>query len=302
MKIQDLKQEHIDEYVANTSDFWHEFHKSLSAPFHFQHKFKDETLNDWIKIVGNSDELPSYLEHQLFSYPVLQGEYFIIHAKAMSLTNYRLFMNDKTTGLNNIPLSTIKEYDDNVIFEKNGHKVKIEWTSLKNEIVNAAIARAEYKELNEIQNLILESSFYELEKSNSLLIPKVSWASSQELLKNVSIQKSSGNSNVSGGSNIDISLAKDFISKFKPVLSIIKDTELTNEAQPNQLSKLEMSINNLLSGNYNKSYTLVNEVLEENTKIPAAWYIKAFIDAIDSSKSDDYLDNINLSLGFTHRA
>ena len=146
MKIKDLKQEHIDEYVANTKDFWVESHKSMNAPFHPWRDSRNESLTQFMhscSITGNKKgqvSLPSHLEHLLFEFPILKGEYLLSYAQAMILTNYRLILNDKNTGIHNIPLKDIVTYgetragNDIVTYNKNASKIKIEWTSISEEI------------------------------------------------------------------------------------------------------------------------------------------------------------------------
>ena len=92
---------------------------------------------------------------------------------------------------------------------------------------------------------------------------------------------------------INVILPDDFILKFETVLELLSNLELTKRANQNQISKIENSILSLLAFNYTKSYTLANEVLNQNSNIPAALFLKIFLEALDAPKSDDS-DNFNV--------
>ncbi len=182
-----ITQQQIDVYVATTEDYWKEFHNSLSAPFHPWNDFKNQSLKKWINICRSDSNMLPYL-NLLFEYPVLKGEFLLSYSDAMLLTNYRLIMNNSSTGIINIPLNDIefygkKEFGDNffdketkdvVQYLKNGKQITLEWTSIEEEIVNNAIARNRSENFEPEQLYILENSVFELKKHNSeIKIPKI---------------------------------------------------------------------------------------------------------------------------------
>ncbi len=307
MKTTDLTQAHIDKYVASTEEFWNESHKAMGAPHHAWDQDKD--VNTLIGACINTKNLPSHLEQLLFINPVLKGEYILTFAQGMLLTNYRLLMNWDSCKYN-IPLDTILTYGEKEIgeykdevdvveFKVNGKTKIIEGYSISEGVVNNAINRNDAKNLDEVQKLILSNSFYDLQKGNDdLVIPKISWEDSvnymEELKGNSQITTATNSGIANGGATIV--LARDFIKKFKPLLDLLKQEDLKKSANTEQSSKIDVALNDLLSGNYKKANTLINEVLESNANIPAVWYVKAFIDALDSSKGEEYIDNINLSI------
>jgi len=182
-----ITQEHIEKYVAKTEDFWKEFHQSLSAPFHPWNDFKNQSLKQWINSCRKDNGMLPYL-NLLFEYPVLKGEYLIAYSQAMLLTNYRLIMNDSSTGVNNIPLKNLEFYGEKEFGEKwidkvtkdvieylrNGSKLTLEWTSLREDIVNSAKTRNLSETFEKEQQFILENSIFELKRLNpELEVPKI---------------------------------------------------------------------------------------------------------------------------------
>jgi hypothetical protein len=178
MKEQDITQEHIDENIANTDEFWATFHKSLSAPYSFYNKYKDTSLDEWKNLVLNDSILISNLNF-LFNYPILKGEYFLAYFSGFILTNYRLIINDKNSGIPVIPLESIISYNaeenGEIIYEIYNNRKTLEYSEfLDDAIVNSAKERCLKKPLNEIQKELLISNFFELENSHpNLNIPKI---------------------------------------------------------------------------------------------------------------------------------
>jgi len=183
--MEKITQDLLNGSVANTEEFWLTYHKSLNAPYHPHHEFRDKSLSGWVNSISQNSEMISALEHFLFNFPVLKGETFLTYGEAMTLTNYRLIMNDADIGMTNIPLSAIVSCEeDKVAYLKNGQTVTLGWNNINPGVVNAAISREDFKELDEVKNSILESNFYDLEKNESLIIPKTSWNESLKLIDN----------------------------------------------------------------------------------------------------------------------
>jgi len=180
-----ITQDLLNGSVANTEEFWATYHKSLNAPYHPHHEFRDKSLSGWVNSISQNSEMISALKHFLFNFPVLKGENLLTYGEAMTLTNYRLIMNDADIGMTNIPLSAIVSCEeDKVAYLKNGQTITLGWNNMNPGVVNAAISRGDFKELNEVKNSILESNFYDLEKNESLIIPKISWNESLKLIDN----------------------------------------------------------------------------------------------------------------------
>lgn len=163
---------------ATPDDFWEKFHKSLNASYSSWSQYRTLTKEQWTN-ARYPNLVPSL--NLLFEYPVLKNEYPIAIAQGCILTNYRIIVNDATSGVHTIPLNKIihygwKEIGESVWdkrkvnyfeFQINDNKtIKFDWTSFDENLINSAIARSDVKELNEIQKKYL--NFRSLKRKISL--------------------------------------------------------------------------------------------------------------------------------------
>lgn len=181
-----ILQEHVNKFVATTDDFWKTFHQSLAAPFHPWNEFKNNSLKEWINLCRKSPDIHGYL-NLIFEFPVLKGEYFFSYTTGISLTNYRVVINDNS-GIVNVSFNLITEHDDSfwLNYEVNGQKLKVFCPFDKNQF-NTIRARNEFKNLSNEELQILQSSFFDLKQQNSELeIPKVEIPPQQDTSINLS--------------------------------------------------------------------------------------------------------------------
>ncbi len=180
-----INQDDIQNYLARSEDFWTTFHQSLHSPNSSWSQYKNVTLQEWKNLCYPN--LVPYLK-LLFEYPVLKREYAIAIAQGSILTNYRLIMNDAQSGKHIIPLNKLIHYGwkeigksawekrnvNFVEYEINDKQIKLEWTSIDENIVNAAAARGENINLNQVQEYLLTQTFFDIKNKYSLTdIPQV---------------------------------------------------------------------------------------------------------------------------------
>lgn len=330
MKTQDLKQEHVNEFVADTKDFWNFSKTAMKAPFSNWNDLSSHSMDEIIRAFFDDKKNGITGHFNIFfnDIPMIKGEFPAVYGSAVVITNYR-YITNSSDGLIIIPFHKIKSIGKEVVQTEDGFDKAINkiFGEDKEEVIRYArngvdyeqkdpdlleyllniFKHKEFETLNEIQKVILENTYYDFERHNSSLnFTKISWETSLKLAEEIINQPqeqiaittihADAKITSSNEGSINITLAKDFISKFKPAFNDVLLPELNIGVSQNLSSKLAMVINNLLSGKYNKSLSLVNDVLEENTQLASAWYLKAFIDSLDSSKSDDYINNIVLSL------
>jgi len=159
-----ITQEDIDKYIATSQDVLLSTLNEKQAPDYYQKDTPPEAFKN------------AFIESKYaFEYPMLKSEYFVANYKGYWLTNYRLIINT-TDGIINIPLGTLKKYStDGIIYEINGKKFKHNFKEyMKASLVNQYIAKAEFNNLDEVQNTILRLSNHELKKHYpDLVIPKI---------------------------------------------------------------------------------------------------------------------------------
>jgi hypothetical protein len=223
MEIQ-ITQTDIENYVANSEEFWNTFHASLQSPYSSWSNYKNETLDNWQSLCYPN--IAPYLNF-LFEFPVLKGEYVICFAQGMLLTNYRLLMNDVNSGKYSIPLDDIINYSDekySVVFNQNGKKMKLDWISIDKNFVNSAINRNENKALTDVQKYLLSTTFFDLK--NKYFLENVP----QAIMPPYKIYTSmSGDKNFEAGTHSESNAVNDFISsliskdhKFYNVITVFK--------------------------------------------------------------------------------
>ena len=180
----EIKQENIDQNIANTAEFWNAFHAMLKAPYAFWRENSNQSLQEWVDTSWNSPHIVLGINN-LGEFPVLKGEGLVTCTNSgMLLTNYRLIYS-ASGSLINIPLHNLLHYDiqtdaddtseDLMIkYLKNGKEETLridEW--IKDEIVRSVRNAGEFNNLNDQQKRMLELSHYELSKLG-LNAPKVS--------------------------------------------------------------------------------------------------------------------------------
>ena len=130
----------------------------------------------------------------LFEYVLLKGEFLIVFYEGFILTNYRLIINDESSGKPSIPLSDLKRYnakgDGSIKYENNGEPITLNYSRFLSEAyVNPAKARFKKQELNEVQLELLSKSISELKMSNpNLEIPEVDLNPSIIGIQNTEVQ------------------------------------------------------------------------------------------------------------------
>ena len=179
----EIKQEHIDQNVANTKEFWNTFHNMLKAPYAAWREWKSKSLQEWVDISWNSPHMIIGIKN-LGEFPVLKGEGMVASGEAgMVLTNYR-FIYSESGSLINIPLHNLLHYDiqtdaddtrqDLIIKYLRSGKEEIlridSW--IPDEIVRAVRDAGEFESLNDTQKQILGSSHYDLGKLG-LNVPRI---------------------------------------------------------------------------------------------------------------------------------
>ena len=170
----EIKQENIDQNVANTAEFWKTFHNTLQAPYAFWRESKNTTLQEWVDICWGWSGMVLALKN-LGEFLVLKGEGLVCYTETCILTNYR-FIYSQSGSLINIPLHNLLHYDimsdatdtrqDLVIkYLRSGKEETLRVDSwMSDEIVRAVRDAGEFESLNDTQKLILETSHYNLGK------------------------------------------------------------------------------------------------------------------------------------------
>lgn len=177
-------QSDIDNYVANTEEFWNTFHSMLKAPFAFWREYSHSTRQEWIDIAWNSKNILNAINH-LKEYPVLKGEGIVCATdEGQVLTNYR-YIYTEGGSLINIPLDKMLHYDIVTDSDDRGNDLMIKYLKsgketilridqwIKDEIVAAVRNAGEFNDLNHTQLNILQYSLYDLGKSN-ITSPQIS--------------------------------------------------------------------------------------------------------------------------------
>jgi len=175
MENNNFTQEQIDLSFSNSSEFWIDYHKSIAAPYSVFYEYKNMPFQQFVNMFWTDNDMIIALNH-LFEFPLLKGEYLLTFHKNMFLTNYRLIINDFESGVPIIPLNFIKLYENGVIkYELNSQLLTLKYPEfIKENIVNAAIARNDLNGLNELQLNLISKTFYDLNKEfPNFKIPKV---------------------------------------------------------------------------------------------------------------------------------
>jgi hypothetical protein len=171
-----ITQDNLDQYVADTANFWNTFHNMLKAPYAFWRENKSTSLQEWVDMCWNTDSIVLGITN-LSEYPVLKGEGLVISVgTGMVVTNYRIICSEGGS-LINIPFHNLLHYDVQTDASDRGNDLVIkylregkeeilridEW--IKDEIVRAVKNAGEFEKLSEIEKKILETSHYDLNKS-----------------------------------------------------------------------------------------------------------------------------------------
>lgn len=198
-----LTQDHIDEFVATTNDYWHTFHQSMELPHIKDNSFKNIPFEKWIKSVMWDFNLKTQLK-VLFEYALLKGEYYMGGYKnLLILTNNRLLVDDKTKGKLSIPLSKLIKYKEyqygcKIVYEKNGKSVTLEYNYFIFEaIINSAKENFLERQISEVQIELMSKTISEIKFINpNLVIPKVDFNPSVSGVKSKSSNESISQINI----------------------------------------------------------------------------------------------------------
>ncbi len=180
----ELTQAHIDEYVADTDQFWPAYHAGLQAPYAIYKQYRSTPAEEFYQLCSNSNE-DIHMINTLKDFPVLKGEFPVAVASGDILTNYRYVVTEVGSATN-IPLHVLTHYDiqssssdtrnDLVIkYHRNGSEQTMRLDAwVKDEIVRAVRDAGEYNDLNEIQKKILEQSSYNIKRKHPAMnIPEI---------------------------------------------------------------------------------------------------------------------------------
>lgn len=198
MDINNVTQEHIDKYVANTKDFWEDSKEVLKSPISIWNDRAEYSLADLIKTFHNDRNGGAY-EHFdiIFNTPLLKGEFPCNYIKESGIivTNFRYF-EYSFNCLIIIPFFAIdkieiiqgnanfkKQIKTVITYSKNGeilkHKIPI-----KIDNISDIYTRQKKCILNEVQRIIIENTYYDFKAGNpSLTFPKIDWETSLNLIK-----------------------------------------------------------------------------------------------------------------------
>ena len=95
----EIKQENIDQNVANTAEFWNTFHDMLKAPYAFWRENSNKSLQEWVDASWNTEHIILGINN-LGEFPVLKGEGLVVCTDSgMLLTNYRFIVNSQLLKL-----------------------------------------------------------------------------------------------------------------------------------------------------------------------------------------------------------
>jgi len=203
MKVQELSQEHINEYVATTTEFWDYSKIAVKAPFSIWNSLANDAVPEIIRAFSNNKDAASHF-NILFMVPLIKGEFPCVYGKSSGIiiTNYRYFANRKE-GLIVIPFHTIKyigkesvqtndgmdkainkifgeDKEPVVHYSKNG----VDFSHKNPEFLEYLQNVYDHKEfdlLNETQKVLLENTYYDFERfNNSLVFTKIDWQKSSD--------------------------------------------------------------------------------------------------------------------------
>jgi len=182
--LSELSQEHIDEYVASTADFWPAYHAGLQAPYAIYKQYRNMGAEEYYALCARSDADKAAVT-VLQDFPVLKGEFPVAMANGDILTNYRYVVTEVGSATN-IPLHCLTHFDiqssasdtrnDLMIkYIRGGSEQTVrldEW--IKDEIVRAVRNAAEFDDLSDVQKAILETSTYNIKRKHpSLNVPMI---------------------------------------------------------------------------------------------------------------------------------